>query len=396
LAGVDAAAITGASSLNATDTTAMSIADATTLTSLSNWVGHDADGNATTAGLYYLSDGFAAVQGADATLVNNATSVVATGTANADTMNMSMHSAGMTINGLAGDDVITGTSGADTIDGGADNDTIAGGAGNDQFTISGGNDIITDLTTGDIVDVAVTATVSATGVTAFVATINTQNLGSEAADFAIVAAATGSTVNMDLATVTTANADGFTLTGGDGVDNFTGSDGDDTITGGKGADSLTGGAGADTITGGTGADSLTGGAGADTFHFADGDSGAWNIVSAKVASTVNFDIILDAAAADVINLTAALETEGDYDTFTTASAAADLTATTTTNTIAQFIGTYDADADTFTSDNSGDDLLLAFHGEDTGDTTVDEGIIIVGQTNVLENAELSDGIITIA
>jgi hypothetical protein len=151
LTGLDAAAITGASSLNATDTTAMSIANATTLTSLSNWVGHDHDTDADTAGLYYLSDGFAAVQAADATLVNNATTVVATGTGAVDTMNMSMHSAGMTINGLADDDVITGTSGADTIDGGAGEDTITGGEGADTFNFNiatDSGDTITDFTTG--------------------------------------------------------------------------------------------------------------------------------------------------------------------------------------------------------------------------------------------------------
>jgi hypothetical protein len=292
LAGIDAAAITGASSLNATDTTAMSIEDATTLTSLSNWVGHDHDTDASTAGLYYLSDGFAAVQGADATLVNTATTVVATGSANVDTMNMSMHSAGMTINGLAGDDVITGTSGADTIDGGANDDTIAGGDGNDQFTISAGDDAITDLTTGDIVDVAAGATVSATGVTAFVATIDTQNLGSAAADFAIVAAAAGSTVDMDLATVTTANADGFTLTGGIGVDTFTGSDGDDTIAGGASGDSL------------------TGGAGVDTFVFATGGSGQTAATADVIADFTSGTDIIDYTAADGTAVALTLVAEG--------------------------------------------------------------------------------------
>ena len=151
LAGTDAAAITGASSLNATDTTAMSVADATTLTSLSNWVGHDADNDADTAGLYYLSDGFAAVQVADATLVNTASSVAATGSADADIMNMSMHSAAMTITGLGDDDVITGTSGADTITGGAGADTITGGEGGDNFVFASatdGADTITDFASG--------------------------------------------------------------------------------------------------------------------------------------------------------------------------------------------------------------------------------------------------------
>ena len=44
-----------------------------------------------------------------------------------------MHSAGMTINGLADADVITGTSGADTITGGAGIDTVTGGGGTDTF-----------------------------------------------------------------------------------------------------------------------------------------------------------------------------------------------------------------------------------------------------------------------
>jgi Ca2+-binding RTX toxin-like protein len=292
LAGIDAAAITGASSLNATDTTAMSIADATTLTSLSNWVGHDADSNAATAGLYYLSDGFAAVQGADATLVNNATTVVADGTDDVDTMNMSMHSAGMTITGGKGKDVITGTSGADTIDGEEADDTIAGGDGNDQFTISAGDDTITDLTTGDIVDVAADASVTATGVTAFVATVDTANLGSEAADFAIVAAAAGSTVDMDLATVGTAGTDGFTLTGGAGVDTFTGSDG------------------ADTIAGGASGDSLTGGAGVDTFVFATGGSGQAAATADVITDFTSGTDIIDYTAADGTAVALTLVAEG--------------------------------------------------------------------------------------
>ena len=153
LSGIDAAAITGAASLNASDTTAMTVANATTLTSLTNWVGHDHDADASTAARYYISDGFAAVQGADATLINNATTVVANGTADGgntvDNMNMSMHSAGMTINGNDGADVITGTSGNDTIDAGTGNDTITGGEGNDNFVYTStadGADVIVDFT----------------------------------------------------------------------------------------------------------------------------------------------------------------------------------------------------------------------------------------------------------
>jgi Ca2+-binding RTX toxin-like protein len=170
------------------------------------------------------------------------------------------------------------------------------------------------------------------------------------------------------------------------------------VTGGAAADTITGGDGTDTITGGLGADQLSGDGAADTFVFSDGDSGAYNTASAKVASTVTFDIILDVEATDVIDLTAALETAADYDTFTTASAAADLTATVSTNTIAQFIGSYDGSANTFTSDNSGDDILLGFINA-AADTTIDECIVLVsasGSFNVLANSEITDGVITIA
>ena len=91
-----------------------------------------------------------------------------------------------------------------------------------------------------------------------------------------------------------------------------------------------------------------------------------------------------------------MQTEADYDTFTTAAAAADLTATATTNTIAQFIGTYNSTTNQFTSDATGDDLMLAYNGADASDTTVDEAFILVGMTNVLGNAEITNGVITIA
>ena len=185
--------------------------------------------------------------------------------AGAFTFDFSAQTEALGITGDAADNVIVGGGDADTIDGGAGDDTITGGAGadtltggagDDQFTVDAGDNTITDLSTGDIVDVADGATVSATGVTAFTATADTQNLGSAAADFEIVAAAAGATVNMNLATVITAASDGFTLTGGAEVDVLTGSDGDDVITGGAGDDRIIGGAGADSLTGGTGEDTF--------------------------------------------------------------------------------------------------------------------------------------------
>jgi hypothetical protein len=136
LVGIDGSAITGASTLVATDATTMSVADAATLTSLSNWEGHDHDSDDTTDAVYYIEDKAAVVMEADATLLNNAFTVVANGTTESDNINLSMHSAGMSINGAAGVDTITGTSGADTINGGAGADTINGGEGADTFVFA--------------------------------------------------------------------------------------------------------------------------------------------------------------------------------------------------------------------------------------------------------------------
>ena len=147
---------------------------------------------------------------------------------------------------------------------------------------------------------------------------------------------------------------------------------------------------------GAGADKVTGGDVVETVMTNDGDSGAYNTSSAKVLSTALVDVYHGLAAGDKINLAGSIDTEADYDSFTTATAGANLTATATTNTIAQFIGTYDSVNNTFTSDTTGDDLLLGFVNDDSNDTTIDEVIVLVGQTNVMADAEITNGVITIA
>ncbi len=359
----------------------------------------------------------------------------------------------------ANDDKLVGGSGADVVTGGAGVDNLSGLAGADKFiigtsddaageTYTGGDDTDTldvnaaanlsndTIATMEVLDldaggtaVAVTMTdAQVDGFTTIVAAASAIGTGdkitlsdamtADMLDNTVVGASTDAdevifiladvaSNALTLVDATLAQAgdklfiDGSNLTGTNAL-TFDGTAEDDaavlTVTGGAAADTIKGGDGADVITGGAGADLLTGDAGADTFVFSDGDSGAWNVdgSNAKLASTVNFDIILDATAGDVINLAAAIDTEADYDTFTTASAAADLTAVATTNTIAQFIGTYDASANTFLSDSTGDDLMLAFINDDDADTTVDEAFIIVGQTNVMADSELTDGVITIA
>jgi len=164
--------------------------------------------------------------------------------------------AGDTITSGGGADTIDGGTGADTINGGAGNDALTGGAGADTFTIGAGADTIADLgagnTTAEIVTVAAGSTVVATMTGNYTAPAGTQNLGSVAADFSIIAS-NAEILDLDLATVTTAATDGFTVTS-TSTGAITGSDGADTITNTSGSATIIGGAAADAITGGTGTD----------------------------------------------------------------------------------------------------------------------------------------------
>jgi Ca2+-binding RTX toxin-like protein len=141
LAGIDAAGLLNAVALKASNTNAVTVANATLLLSLSNFKGYDDPdtGNVTEA-FYYLEDSFAAIQGADTALVDGALTVKATGGGSNENIDLSMHTKAMIIDGGAGGDTITGTNAADTIDGGAGNDTIIGGAGADTLTGGTGAD----------------------------------------------------------------------------------------------------------------------------------------------------------------------------------------------------------------------------------------------------------------
>jgi hypothetical protein len=125
------------------------------------FVGHDHDADAATAGRYYLSDSAVNLNIADERVVNGANTVAVTGTAQADTINVSSLSRGVTIDGGALNDTITGTAFADRIIGGAGNDTISGGAGVDTIVYSAalgnGVDTVTGFVAGvggDVLNVA--------------------------------------------------------------------------------------------------------------------------------------------------------------------------------------------------------------------------------------------------
>jgi hypothetical protein len=198
-----------------------------------------------------------------------------------------------------------------------------------------------------------------------------------------------------------------TVTAGDGHNSITGGTGVDTVTVGNGYNTIDTGAGADVIVAGTGGNIVNAGADADTITFGvnvagvsnvitsdDGDSGIYNAASTLVSSTTLLDVYTGLSAGDTIDLAASLNTEASYDGFTTATAGAALTNVVTALTIGQFIGTYDATAATFTSDATGDDLMLSYNN--ANGTTADESIVLVGMTNVLADTEMTNGFITIA
>ena len=70
----------------------------------------------------------------------------------ADTVNAAATTAGVNVDGGAGNDSMTGGSGADTLAGGSGNDTLNGGAGNDSLTGGAGADRITGGSGDDTID----------------------------------------------------------------------------------------------------------------------------------------------------------------------------------------------------------------------------------------------------
>lgn len=130
--GSDAAGVDNATALRLTDATAITVSQAGALTALTNFRGYDGNG------AYAISDAFAAVQAADTALVLGAAAVTATGTENADTIDLTGLGRGVNIQSGDGNDTVFGTEYADVIRGGTGADNLSGGNGRDVFGIDGG------------------------------------------------------------------------------------------------------------------------------------------------------------------------------------------------------------------------------------------------------------------
>ncbi len=166
------------------------------------------------------------------------------GTDNADTVDLGADTAGITVEGGAGDDTITSGQGADSLFGGADQDRFVIEDGYNADTIDGG-ETGTDADTVDATAVTTPVNVTFTGDEA-----GTVTNGTDTATFTNIEGIEGS-----------ANADTLDASASTANQTLSGNAGDDTITGGQGADQIDGGAGDDTIAlqNGFGNDTIVGG-----------------------------------------------------------------------------------------------------------------------------------------
>ncbi len=129
-----AAGATGNGAANVVATDAATVAEALAIAALSN----------TGTKTYSINDTAALIDDADASVLNGATAITATGTEGVDTIDLSNNAngpltVGVTINLLGGDDTFVGGSGDDTITGGAGADILTGGLGNNTFVFAAGD-----------------------------------------------------------------------------------------------------------------------------------------------------------------------------------------------------------------------------------------------------------------
>ena len=268
------------------------------------------------------SDIGARAQAAGVTSVNLGTG------ANADTLNASAFTTGLTVTLATGNDSVALGTGDDVVVAGngvlTAADTITLGTGTDQITAGGAaNTLDLDNITG-LESVVMSATT---------------NADTSEVQFESIAASTVQTITVDgsamngtsdALTVDTnpTNSGGTTwnIIGAGGNDSLEGGAGADTIAGGTGNDTINGAAGANTMTGGAGNDSITGGAGTDNI-----DAGAGN--DSVVAGAGN-DTIVGGAGTDTINAGQGLDSVtggAGADTFTVGTESSNYVYTTITD-----------------------------------------------------------------
>ena len=280
---------------------------------------------------------------ADTVIVNSiatGTTVQVFGEAGNDTLRVSTDvTAGITLNGGDGNDLLIGGGGNDTLIGGIGNDYLNAGAGFNTMIGGVGDDVytFTDATVNQL-DTVVELAGEGTDLLNFASVTSAinANLTSDTAlatmsHRLVQAGAAGQAANFEnvnggsandfitgnaLANVIYGNGGNDTLNGGDGSDQLDGGMGNDLLIGGNQDDILIGGigddylrglAGADVLMGGDGFNTLVGGLGDDTYSFAAALTNQMDTVvelSGEGTDLLDFSSLTTAVTADLTSDTA--------------------------------------------------------------------------------------------
>ena len=287
-----------------------------------------------------------------------------------DTLDATVTTAGISLDGGAGGDTITGGSGNDTLIGGTGNDTLAGLEGAD--TLDGGAGM--DFADYSASDAAVTVDLSANTASGGHATGDTISgidgiIGSDFDDVMTGYDGEGTPGPDYFTNVFYGGGGNDQMSGNGGADEIYGQTGDDVIDGGAGGDTLDGGTGADTITGGTGDDTMDGGADRDLFAIDDGD-GTDAITGGEAGDdldTVDFDATTSAQGVTV-TYTGDEAATYDYDGTTSGGTFTEIEALDLTEFDDTVDATASAAAVTLDGQGGADDLTGG-----TGGDTIDGG-----------------------
>jgi Ca2+-binding RTX toxin-like protein len=320
---------------------------------------------------------------------------------------------GAVITAAAGGSTMTGTGAVDRINGGSGADVITGGVGADQLTGGSGNDAYkytatADLFTGNAVVDTITEAASggtdeiriannggatftiAVGDDAATKLANIEKITAEATD-QVITITLKADFDTDAAALRTIDLSGDTDTTGTNVIVLSNVSGTYTVTGSSGIDQITGSVGVDVIDGGAGTadDEYTIAAAADTGVFTAGGT------STSAATIDKITVV----AGDTLTLTGIVQTDANYDGFTTLQVSGNLATAviaSSANTNAKSLrakGIYDAAADTFTVDNtaSANAVMLSVAATDAG-TNATDSVILIGVTDV---TSMANGVVTV-
>lgn len=315
-----------------------------------------------------------------------------------------------TLNGGLGVDALNGNEGADVLNGGAGNDALNGGTGNDILNGNEDDDALNGDAGNDTLN-------GGTGKDVLNGGANNDTLNGDDGDDALNGNAGNDTLSGGLGDdalkgdagndVLNGNDGNDNLDGGAGNDALNGNAGNDVLTGAGGVDTLNGGDGDDVITGGVQGDYSTGGAGNDTFVISQGvldkvevKSATGTAILRNAANTADvtfgslkFSDMTGGSPAATLNTSKFDEISdfgaGDKIEFRTTTAGtnvvtvdANLDDGIANNSVGFLRGSYDAKAQSFVSNATGNDVLAVADNDAGAGVSYDAVVIVGGATHV--------------